>query len=115
MVEFERKLAEAKAALRRQPVHSLSDLWGLNPDEIVEGYKDGFENFPCSDNRSRAYWHGWRNAQIDRGHIPSDWQSDLLAREIVARSGDAGKAGDEHREKYAWLKSMGLADDGEGK
>lgn len=107
--DFARKVADAKTAMRRTPVYSLSDLYTLNPDEIEEGFKDGYEGFPCSDNRSRAYWHGWRCAGIDKGRIPMDWQARMLAHELAP--GGALKSIEEHQKQYEWLKSLGLAED----
>ena len=108
-IAFRRRVEEAKRAMRRTPIHSLSDLWALNPAEIEEGYRDGLEGFPCSDNRTRAYFHGWRNAQIDRRRVEPDWRSGLLAKECVAYG--PLKVAEDHPAKYEWLKSMGIADD----
>ncbi|AZO79614.1 MULTISPECIES: hypothetical protein [unclassified Bosea (in: a-proteobacteria)] len=52
----------------REPVTSLMDLALLDDDEMAEGYQDGAGGLPCGDNRSRSYWHGWRNGARDRGH-----------------------------------------------
>ena len=55
----------------RAPVATLADLETLDEAEIIEGFRDGYEGWPCGENRSRSYWHGWRNAMIDKGRIPS--------------------------------------------
>ena len=55
------------------PVETVADLNHLDADEIVAGYRDGLT---CADepgsDKSRSYWHGWRNAQTDRGRVPAD-------------------------------------------
>ena len=56
--------------LSRKPVATVEELSALNTDEIVEGYFDGFDNEPApGDNRSKSYWHGYRNGQVDGGHV----------------------------------------------
>ena len=57
----------------RTPVRTYAELQALDHAEIVEGYEDGYHGEPePGDNRSRSYWHGWRNAQLDRAHGPPD-------------------------------------------
>jgi hypothetical protein len=73
--------------LRRVPVTDLRTLHALDPVEMIAGYEDGRANFPCGDNRSRAYWHGWRNGMIDAGHMPADWASITLAKGYAAAAG----------------------------
>jgi ribosome modulation factor len=69
------------------PVSTLADLDTLDDAEIVEGYRDGLANEPePHNNRSRSYWHGWRNGMADRGFRPIDEAQRDLAREYVARS-----------------------------
>jgi hypothetical protein len=65
----------------RTPVESVADLATLDADEVIEGYLDGRENGPCGDNRSRAYWHGWRNGRVDAGYIERDPAMRRLAEE----------------------------------
>lgn len=69
-----------------QKVDTLADLQNLNDDEILAGYRAGWSDAaePGSD-KSRSYWHGWRNAQIDLGRLPADNESGQLARAYVAR------------------------------
>lgn len=63
------ELREARERLKRVPVSSVSDLFTLSPDEIEEGYRDLREGLRCGENRTRAYWHGWRNGMIDSGKM----------------------------------------------
>jgi ribosome modulation factor len=74
---------ELEHILRRVPVSNMATLEALNSDEIQEGYRDGFDGEPCGDNRSRSYWHGWRNGMIDKGRLRPDWASMSLAHEYV--------------------------------
>ena len=66
---------------RHIPVTTLEELNSLDDKEVIEGYFDGFEDWPCGDNRSRAYWHGWRNGRVDGGHAQPDHAQQLLAFE----------------------------------
>jgi hypothetical protein len=53
----------------------------------VEGYFDGLHDEPePTGNRSKAYWHGWRNGMADKGRIKSDAAMQRLAHEFVERS-----------------------------
>lgn len=66
------------------PVETKTDLDCLDDDEIVQGYRDGWtcDREPGSD-KSRSYWHGWRNAQTDKGRAPVDIAQQRLVREIL--------------------------------
>lgn len=66
-------------------VRTKVDLETLDEDQIVAGYRAGMSgvtSLPGSD-KCRGYWHGWRNAMIDRGHHRADDASTQLAREVV--------------------------------
>ena len=70
--------------MTHKPVSTLEDLATLDDDEVLEGYRDGLANEPePGGNRSRSYWHGWRNGMADKGRIPSDWAMSQLAREYI--------------------------------
>ena len=69
-----------------QPVRSISDLDALDSDEMIAGYwagRDG-EPEPGSD-KSRAFWHGWRNGRADGCHDQIDGAQRELARHVVGR------------------------------
>jgi hypothetical protein len=52
--------------LHYSPVITLEDLFSLDETEILDGYWDGRDGEPePKGNRSRAYWHGWRNGMVD--------------------------------------------------
>lgn len=64
----------------RAPVLTVDDLLALDGAEMVEGYNDGRNGEPPpGDNRSRAYWHGWRVGAMDAGRIPIDADHQKLA------------------------------------
>jgi hypothetical protein len=67
------------------PVKSLPDLADLDSSEVVEGYRDGLAGEPePGNNRSRSYWHGWRNCRVDGRHQAKDAAQIELARAAVA-------------------------------
>lgn len=67
------------------PVVTVEELETLDEDEMVEGYLDGYANEPRpSGNRSKAYWHGWRNGMVDGKHAEPDESQAALARAVVA-------------------------------
>lgn len=68
------------------PVLSVTDLDTLDEIEMVDGYRDGFSGEPePGNNRSRSYWHGWRNGAVDSKRQRIDEAQQQLAREIVYR------------------------------
>lgn len=76
----------------REPVISLMDLARLDESEQREGYQDGCEGLPCGDNRSRSYWHGWRQGARDGGHRNRDgdfWDSMLTSNVVPDGAGIA--------------------------
>jgi hypothetical protein len=70
----------------RAPVETVAELDTLDDAEILEGYRDGFagEAEP-GNNRSKSYWHGWRNGAMDKGHLKLDAAARELARQYVER------------------------------
>lgn len=70
----------------REPVRTVADLDTLNMSEMLEGYHDGYIGEPePGDNRSRSYWHGWRNGAVDGKHREGDAAQRELAAAVVAR------------------------------
>lgn len=66
------------------PITTVIELGALDDDEMVEGYRAGFLNAPePGSDKSKSYWHGWRNGMVDGGHAPIDCAQTILAREIV--------------------------------
>ena len=64
---------------------ALEELDTLDRAEVLEGYFDGRAGEPePGDNRSRSYWHGWRNGALDGGHRKKDEAQAALARAYLA-------------------------------
>ena len=75
------------AAPYGEPITTVEELDALDTDEVIEGYRDGRDNEPPpTGNRSRSYWHGWRNGMADGGHLPIDPAMRELARQVIAQS-----------------------------
>lgn len=71
------------------PVTTLTDLDTLDDVEVVEGYHDGRSGSgEPGNNRSRSYWHGWRNGRVDGHHQPKDAAQAELAHEYLRRERD---------------------------
>lgn len=67
-----------------QPVTTIADLETLDDAETQEGYFDGYDGEPePGNNRSRSYWHGWRNGAVDGGHREKDEHQAMLAHEVI--------------------------------
>ena len=57
----------------------------IDEDECVAGYRSGLINDPePGSDKSKSFWHGWRNGMMDRGILPLDAEAQKLAREVVA-------------------------------
>ena len=66
----------------RMPVPTAEELRAMDSGEIVEGYYDGLDgDDEPGDNRSKAYWHGWRNGRNDRAK-KSDTAQRVLVRAL---------------------------------
>ena len=69
------------------PVTSLAELDQLDDADLVEGYRDGRAGEPePKGNRSRSYWHGWRNGAVDGGHREKDDEQAILAHLYLRRA-----------------------------
>lgn len=70
----------------RLPVETLAELDTLDDAEIQEGYRDGRSGEPePGGNRSKSYWHGWRNGMMDSYRMPPDAASQKLVHEYYLR------------------------------
>ena len=66
------------------PISTMKELEQLNSDEIVEGYLSAQENTQLlGSDKSKSYWHGWRNGMVDFHKIPIDDAQRQLAKEVV--------------------------------
>ena len=64
-----------------EPIKSLDEL---NDDECLSGYRAGWGFIPMDyTQKSASYWHGYRNAQVDRGLEPISPEQCAFAREVV--------------------------------
>lgn len=65
--------------IERNPVTTAVELNEMESDEILEGYRDGYSgDSEPGDNRSKAYWHGWRNGSNDRARKSDEAQRQLV-------------------------------------
>jgi hypothetical protein len=70
------------------PVATIAELDQLDADDMVEGFRDSFKGEPePQGNRSRSYWHGWRNGAVDGGHREKDEAQANLAAAVFAQMG----------------------------
>lgn len=66
------------------PVQTVCDVQSLDSQEMLAGYLSGLRGDPePSSERSRSYWHGWRNGASDNGFRPIDAAQRLLASRVV--------------------------------
>jgi hypothetical protein len=49
------------------PVRSVSEVKGLDSQQVLAGYRAGMVGLPCPPEAPRAWWHGWRNGCVDAG------------------------------------------------
>ncbi len=76
----------------RTAVETLAELDTLDDAEIQEGYRDGRSGEPePGDNRSKSYWHGWRNGMMDSHRMKPDAASMRLVAEYVRRPTTPGR------------------------
>lgn len=67
-----------------QPIRTIAELDLLDADEMLVGYNDGLNNAPePGSDKSRSYWHGWRNGIVDRGFAELDSAQRELADAVV--------------------------------
>lgn len=69
------------------PVSTRVDLERLDEDEMVAGYRAGLAGDPePGSDKSRSYWHGWRNGMTDKGRAPLDQHQQALAFDLYGRN-----------------------------
>ena len=70
-----------------RPVETVEDLNSLNDDEIVAGYRSGMHGDPePGSDKSRSFWHGWRNGEVDSKRKEIDGHQMRLAEAIYGPS-----------------------------
>ena len=68
------------------PLSTAAELAFLDDDECVAGYRAGLGGAPePGSDKSKSYWHGWRNGMMDTGRLPHDEAARNLAAEVVRR------------------------------
>lgn len=69
-----------------QPLSSAHELDVLDDADCVAGYMAGLDGAPePGSDKSKSYWHGWRNGMMDKGQLPIDEAARNLAHEVVLR------------------------------
>lgn len=69
-----------------KPIKTLDDLNNQDEDEMLEGYLSalrGNHDEPGSD-KSRSFWHGWRNGMVDNGMMKNDDAQKELAGNLMS-------------------------------
>lgn len=68
-----------------EKISTLQDLNVQDEADLLAGYRAGLDNAqePGSD-KSRSFWHGWRNGRVDGGHVRIDADQEKLAKLYVA-------------------------------
>lgn len=67
--------------------HFKFDEPGLSEDDCLAGYLAGLRDEPePGSDKSRSFFHGWRNGRADRGHVELDEAQREYARRYVAAS-----------------------------
>lgn len=79
-----------------EPVTTMEQLDAMDDDLILTGYRAGLGFIAVNYmEKDPAYWHGYRNGQVDRGLEPASPQQSQLARAFI----DSGRG----REMFADL------------
>ena len=69
-----------------QPLSTAAELELLDDDDCVAGYRAGRRGAPePGSDRSKSYWHGWRNGMMDTGRLPIDAAAQNLVTELVRK------------------------------
>jgi hypothetical protein len=65
-------------------VFSVRELELLDSDEILEGYLSARScRTEPGNNRSKSFWHGWRNGMADLWHADPDAAQAALAKDFL--------------------------------
>jgi hypothetical protein len=68
------------------PISSANELDLVDDAECLDGYLAGLKGTPePGSDKSKSFWHGWRNGMIDKGRLPSDYAAQRLATEVIRR------------------------------
>ena len=64
---------------------TMEELDALDQDLILKGYRAGLDDAPDYTQKSQSYWHGYLNAEVDRGKCPISKEQQELARAYIER------------------------------
>lgn len=67
----------------REEISLLEQLRQLSEEEIVAGYRAGWDDPTVPMSQSKSFYHGWLNAQVDRGRLKPSEAMRKLAAEYV--------------------------------
>jgi hypothetical protein len=81
-------ITDRTAKIGKGEIDTLEKLAELDEDDIVRGYRVGFDKkdgmlLPMGETKS--FYHGWLNAQVDRGRMKASAAQVSLAYEYVRR------------------------------
>lgn len=76
----------------RKPLTNCYEVDTLDLHEVNEGYQAGLRGETCSKEKSRSFWHGWRNGSMDAGIIPIDEAARQLVSSVFQRITSGGAA-----------------------
>lgn len=69
-------------------VSTLAELMMLDDEDVAAGYSAGLEGAPPpASDRSKGYWHGWRNGLVDSGRCSADAEQLALSRAVERAGG----------------------------
>lgn len=67
-----------------KPLSSKEELDSIDGEECVAGYWSGRNGDPePGSDKSRSFWHGWKNGSMDFGFLKPDIHSQSLAESVV--------------------------------
>lgn len=73
-------------------IEPITDPSDLNGDECLSGYRAGFGFIPIDyTQKSASYWHGYRNAMVDKGLEPISPEQSAFARKCIEQGIFEGK------------------------
>ncbi|HDR9497075.1 TPA: hypothetical protein QDC06_000262 [Burkholderia cepacia] len=58
----------------------------LIDDDVLAGYRSGYAGDPePGSDKSRSFFHGWRNGRVDGGHQPIDSAQQEFAKSFIQK------------------------------
>ena len=65
------------------PLTSAAELAVIDDDDFVAGYRAGLDGEPTpGSDRSKSFWHGWRNGMFDSMRMPLDAAALALVQDM---------------------------------